>query len=87
MMIRRVVLADAGLLAIGASAVPPVQAASTPSLWAPGETPVLSCGVGGLVAARHICTTEAANEGYPKMHDFPERADHEPLDMPCCGQR
>ncbi len=188
MTVRRVVLAVAAMLAVGASPVSPVQAASTPSLCAPGQTPVLSCGIGGKVLSlcasgtltteraasvkmqyrfgrkgavemawpvrpehprglfflsttmfsgggeerirfsnggydyvvfqrtiagsrdedgargyytdegvavlkggrvvgKHICTTAAANDGYPKMYDILEREDGEPLDIPCCGEK
>ncbi|MDP1736252.1 MAG: hypothetical protein Q8L23_02295 [Caulobacter sp.] len=188
MTVRYLALAAVSLLAVAATSVPPVQAASTPNLCAPGEQPVLSCGVGGKVLSlcasgsltaegagsvkmqyrfgrkgavemawpvrpehprglfflsttmfsgggeerirfsnggydyvvfqrtiagsrdedgvrgsyqdegvavlkagkvvgRHICTTPAVNDGYPKMYDVLEREDGEALDIPCCGEK
>lgn len=41
----------------------------------------------GKVVGKRICTTPAANDGFPKMYDLLEREETEPLDIPCCGRK
>ena len=42
---------------------------------------------GGRAVGKRICTTAAANDGFPKMYDLLKREETEPLDIPCCGRR